>query len=138
MAISLKKHTPGAGEQESARLNDVNSNWGTIEQAINDLQANASLLAIDVTPKPGFAVAGKLYKVGRIYIMPLTINGSIPAAWTPVATIPSTYAPTSGIYVPAATGGATFGMGSISNNGTINAYAPGGTGQINFILAWAK
>ena len=44
MAISLKKHTPGAGEQESARLNDVNSNWGTIEQAINDLQANASLL----------------------------------------------------------------------------------------------
>jgi len=43
MAISLKKHTPGAGEQESARLNDVNSNWGTIEQAINDLQANASL-----------------------------------------------------------------------------------------------
>ena len=47
MAISLKKHTPGAGEQESARLNDVNSNWGTIEQAINDLQANVSLLAID-------------------------------------------------------------------------------------------
>ncbi len=43
MAISLKKHTPGAGEQESARLNDVNQNWGTIEQAINDIQANASL-----------------------------------------------------------------------------------------------
>ena len=59
MAISLKKHTPGAGEQESARLNDVNQNWGTIEQAINDLQANASLLKhynLTVTSANGFSM----------------------------------------------------------------------------------
>lgn len=49
MAISLNKHTPGAGEQESARLNDVNQNWGTIEQAINDLQANASLRDVTIS-----------------------------------------------------------------------------------------
>ena len=61
MAISLKKHTPGAGEQESSRLNDVNSNWGTIEQAINDLQANASLQGKLLTFRTTVAVPASTY-----------------------------------------------------------------------------
>jgi len=42
MAFTLKKHT--SNQLESARLNDVNDNWGDIEQAIDILQTNASLL----------------------------------------------------------------------------------------------
>ena len=42
MAFTLKKHT--SNQLESARLNDVNDNWGDIEQAIDTLQTNASLL----------------------------------------------------------------------------------------------
>jgi hypothetical protein len=41
MAFTLKKHT--SNQLESARLNDVNDNWGDIEQAIDILQTNASL-----------------------------------------------------------------------------------------------
>jgi hypothetical protein len=43
MAFTLKKHT--SNQLESARLNDVNDNWGDIEQAIDTLQTNASLLS---------------------------------------------------------------------------------------------
>jgi len=45
MAFTLKKHT--SNQLESARLNDVNDNWGDIEQAIDILQTNASLRIYD-------------------------------------------------------------------------------------------
>ncbi len=44
--FTLKKRT--TGQMESDRINDVDDNWGTLETAIRDLQANASLFK----PKP--------------------------------------------------------------------------------------
>ena len=39
MAFTLKKHT--SNQLESARLNDVNDNWGDIENAVNVLDSGA-------------------------------------------------------------------------------------------------
>jgi hypothetical protein len=45
MQPPLKRLSEGTGQQESQRMRDVDDNFGRVEQAIDTLNANASLLS---------------------------------------------------------------------------------------------
>ena len=54
MQPPLKRLSTGTGQQEGQRMQDVDENFGRLEQAIDTLNANASLL---VQSKPSSAAA---------------------------------------------------------------------------------
>lgn len=74
MQPPLKRLSTGTGQQEGQRMQDVDENFGRVEQAIDTLNANASLLSgITLTSDlDGFAATVnhaevKLFMTGSVY-----------------------------------------------------------------------